>query len=235
MLHRYQVIAILCRNIDDSHKLVSSLQYKLLSSSHYKSHNNWLSNGSFEQSSSGPTAQSRTLADDNLTRGSIRCSFRSEMKGFSLPNTTNDLWLKQTSANSSVLVSVAADRENNSQARDRLSAIQNDLHQPTVQSSIREKNLHENLLYEEINTRNPPISSQLQSKRIIDTPRPSPQASPQASPLLVRKLNSTFGNEEFTPMQALIARSKEAEPEEVKVIMRKKTNPNYLRLAGESN
>lgn len=61
---RYQIIAILCKTADASFKLVSSLQQRLDSQGYYRSHSQWLKNGSFSnaQEEVTPKSKHKTIA-----------------------------------------------------------------------------------------------------------------------------------------------------------------------------
>lgn len=61
--NKYQVVALLCKSSEDSHKLMSILQHKLNSQGHYRAHSQWLRNGNFvHEEPTTPKLKHKTIA-----------------------------------------------------------------------------------------------------------------------------------------------------------------------------
>lgn len=216
-------MAVLCKNINDSHKLVSCLQYHLLSSSHYRSHNNWLNNGRFDQPVHSP-ARSRTLANDDRKSTSHRSSFRLHKKGCSLPAKTNGILLCQTSGNSSVLLTTVNSVEAKEQANlkdDCEQMVENFFQRrPSTATSSRQCSAKEDKC-----TPLPPTDTYLGScgNEVFY------QMEEELLPLAPTQSTSILGEEDFVPTSA----QSENKQSESDVVLRKKKIQNCARLKGK--
>lgn len=84
-MNKYQVLAILCKSVDDSHKLVSALQYRMSTAmNHFKSQYLWF-NGNCTQKE-GNTPKNESLAvDTHVKDGQTSASWWKKRSSKSLP------------------------------------------------------------------------------------------------------------------------------------------------------